>query len=222
MFDFIFYYHNINYVIFLTIFIAPTLNGFEYTNFNSVCTFEKCYEEKFANNYFNFVDSDITIENFVDCLSNFRSSLVVKLNCQLPSLTDLYVNVCDCLIWNGIKIDEEEIEQIYFEIQKKENLCINSAFGFFADKHNNYKIMHINTSEKDKKNMPERSRFIFGFLKCLVGGLMCIIPVPAIQAVGGMFVFQGINDCIDDSREIGENNERLKMEEENKNTINHE
>jgi len=55
---------------------------------------------------------------------------------------------------------------------------------------------------------------MFGFIKCIAGGLICIIPFPAIQAAGAGLVMSGINDCLDGAREQGDENERLQQMDE--------
>ena len=53
-----------------------------------------------------------------------------------------------------------------------------------------------------------KSKGVFGFLKALAGGLMCLVPITPVQVAGGAFIVDGIKDMIDDARETGDENER--------------
>ncbi len=137
----------------------------------------------------------------------------------MPTLTDLCINVRNYLLQNGVDLDEEDFEEIFFEIQKRENYLFENANSFHALNNTNpYKVIQTKKHKrKEHKNgeIKVKSKTTFGLLKCIAGGLICIIPIPAVQAVGAGLILNGINDCIDSAREQGDENEQIqKMEEQ--------
>jgi len=143
-----------------------------------------------------------------------RESLISK-GYSCPLLTEMCLRLRDYLLEKGIEFDDEEIQDLYDEIEKRESLINAASFKFWEGNDCQSKIQLVKHKHKDdKKHYKMKSKGIFGFVKCLAGGLICIIPIPAAQAIGAGLVLNGINDIIDDARETGDENERLQRMDE--------
>jgi hypothetical protein len=166
---------------------------------------------KWSVNFFDSLDENSSVGDMVDFLITFRNSLH-EMGYDMPLLTDLSCEIRNYLVENGIKITDEEFSEIYGEICLKEQSSIACLYG------NSIGTIQMVKKHRERKEGTSdtkiKSKSAFGLLKCLAGALICIIPVPVIQAVGAGLVLNGINDCIDDAREQGDENEKIqKMDE---------
>lgn len=204
-------------VILLTSFLITPLHALDYLDGPGMVP--KHLEQEWVSRYLNSVDEDTDVEEVVDFLINLRESLVHK-GYQCPTLTEMADGIRRYLIEKQIPFDEEEIQEIYEEIAKRESQIHPASFRLHDGYSKGFKVelckhKHKHKDKKDKKEFKMKSKGIFGFVKCIAGGLICIIPVPAVQAVGAGLVLNGINDIMDDARETGDENERLqKMDEQ--------
>jgi len=112
------------------------------------------------------------------------------------------------------------IQEIYEEIYKREQSISGTSFNFASidfSQLDSQLCKHKHKHKERGKNNKEfkmGSKGAFGFLKALGGGLICILPFPGAQAVGGALIVDGIKDMLEDVREIGEENERLQKLDE--------
>lgn len=187
--------------------IVP-LQSFEYSE--GLTSTPKHFEQEWVNRYFNSIDAETDVEEVVDFLISLRESLVSK-GYSCPSLAEICLRMRDYLIEKGIQFDDEEIEEIYEEILRRQDQIFPTSFQISIDKAQSTKVEFVkHKHKKDRNGVKMKSKGVFGFLKCIAGGLICIIPVPAVQAIGAGLVLNGINDIIDNAREEGDENERLK------------
>ena len=209
------FYRPVSAVILLSSLALSPLHGHEYHDGQR--SIPQHFEQEWINRYFNSIDEETDVEEVVDFLISTRESLVAK-GYACPSLSELCMRVRSALIERGIEMDDEVVQEIYEEIGRRENQIGPFFQQSYLKIDNKYKIeliKHKHKNKKDKKELKMKSKGVFGFLKCLAGGLICIIPVPAVQAVGAGLILNGINDIVDDARETGDENERLqKMDEQ--------
>ena len=105
-------------------------------------------------------------------------------------------------------MDDEEIGEIYEEFAKREATMIQSSYYQAVNRVSKYKIEQVEHKGKKNREFKASGKIVFGFLKCIARGLLCIIPVSPVQAVGAGLALNGLNDCIDAAREQGEQNEK--------------
>lgn len=151
-----------------------------------------------------------SIEDSVSLLISLRDTLI-SCGYTCPSLTELCANLRYNLGMQGILVDENQFEMLYEEIVRQEHpLSFQMATNFNQELN----FILIKDSKNDKKESKLNSKTICGLVKCLAGGLMCVIPVPVVQAAGVGLVTTGISDCIDGAREIGDENQRSQQMDE--------
>lgn len=173
-------------------------------------------EQELLNYYFNSTDEPADMEEVIDFLISLRSSLIVQ-GYQCPPLTQLALGMVDYLSTQGVAIDPKDFQEIYEEILRRES---SQESCFFQKSRGNqrpqitlikHKHAHKHHHKKKSREVKVHSKGAFGFLKCLAGSLICLIPVPAVQAIGAGLILNGINDIIDDAREVGDENARLQQ-----------
>ncbi len=167
------------------------------------------------------IDEESSLEESIAFLIDLRTSLLQQgYNC--PSLTDLCLNAYNYLAEQGIEIDLFQFQELYEEIERQEqNVTLKTANNLSAGYYIQL-IKHSKSDKKEKKDVKINSKTICGLVKCLAGGLLCIIPVPAVQIAGAGLVMTGVNDCIDGSREQGDENERQQQMDEQRRRENQE
>lgn len=168
---------------------------------------------QWVNRYFNSLDDDVSIDEIVDFLVSLKTSLQAK-GYQVPSLAELCLKVKDQLVRIGVQLDDDEIDEIYDEILKRESILIDHvSFSFAHSKNLNFKVMHVkkHKQDKDKKEKEEglkiSSDFAKGFMKALAGALLCIIPHPVTLTIGGTLVADGVRDMVQHADDIPDENE---------------
>jgi hypothetical protein len=178
----------------------------------------KHFEHEWIARYFESIDDDTEIGEVIDFLAAIRESWIVR-GYECPSLLELAIRLREHLSINGIEFDEKEIPMLYEEIYKREQLITPTLFRQAPTNYSKpvvqlCKHKHKHKDKGDKKEFKMKSKGVFGFLKALAGGLMCLVPIPAVQLAGGALVADGIKDMIDDARETGDENElQQKMDE---------
>lgn len=95
----------------------------------------------------------------------------------------------------GVIISEEDF-----------NLIIN----LLCEKPSNFILSKNHHSKKQQEETKVPTGLIIGFVKCLAGALLCIVPTVPTQAIGAGLVLSGINECLDEVRKQDEINERRK------------
>jgi hypothetical protein len=175
----------------------------------------KHFEQEWVKRYFECLDEDTEIGEVVDFLVSVRESWLAR-GYECPSLLDLAIRLKEELDNEGIEIDEDDIQEIYEEIYRRERLITPTSFRFAPANYSKPILELCKHKHKHKdKEVKMKSKGVFGFLKALGGGLICILPFPGAQAVGGALIVDGIKDMIEDARETGDENERLqKMDEQ--------
>lgn len=98
---------------------------------------------------------------------------------------------------HGIILSEEEFNYLT-------NLIGEKQVNFILTKHQ--------YSQKYKEQPKVSAGLIIGFVKCLAGGLLCIIPAPVAEGIGVGLIISGINDCLDEAKKQSEINERVNEE----------
>lgn len=178
------------------------------------------FEQDWITRYFDSIDDDTEVGEVIDFLVAIRETLISR-GYECPSLVELAIRLKEYLMAQGIEIDEGAIQELYEEIYRREQFINPASFKFASSNFFNtsfelckHKRKDKHKDKKDEKEFKMKSKGVFGFLKCLAGGLMCIVPFAPIQAAGGALVLNGINDIIDDAREVGDENERLQKLDE--------
>lgn len=174
------------------------------------------FEHEWITRYFESIDNDTEIGEVIDFLIAVRQAFLAR-GYECPSLLESAICLSECLTQKGIKFDEVEIQRLYEEIYAREQLVNLKACNLTFGHHYQAFIQtckHKHKNKEDKKELKMGSKSVFGLLKVIAGGLMCVIPVPAIQLAGGALVADGIKDMIDDARETGDENERQQKLDE--------
>lgn len=177
----------------------------------------KHYEHEWFERYFDSIDEDTELGEMVDFLVSFKSSMEMK-GQVCPSLVDLMFQARDFLRSNGVEVDQDEFEMIHQEILSREIVTSSQTFyrPSLRSERPNIELVKKHKHKKDKKGgeVKVKGKTIFGFIKCIAGGLICIIPIPAAQAVGAGLIVNGINDMVDGAREQGDENEQQQRMDE--------
>lgn len=95
----------------------------------------------------------------------------------------------------GVTISEEDF-----------NVIIN----LICEKSSNFILSKNHHSKKQQEETKVPTGLIIGFVKCLAGALLCIVPTVPTQAIGAGLVLSGINECLDEVKKQDEINERSK------------
>jgi|GEM_PF-3216607 len=173
------------------------------------------FEQDWIKRYFDCVDDNTEIGEVVDFLVTVRESWLAR-GYDCPSLLVLAIRLKEEIEAQGIEV--EEIQEIYEEIYRREQAITPTSFRIAPNIFSNpvFELCKHKSKQKDKhdKEFKMKSKGVFGFLKALGGGLICILPFPGAQAVGGALIVDGIKDMIEDAREIGDENERLQKLDE--------
>jgi hypothetical protein len=195
--------------------ISP-IYSFEYEDgLDSIST---RYEPELFLMYFNSIDENTEIGEVIDFMISFKASLEAK-GCECPSLVDILFQTKEYVEYQGVEVEDEVFEEIYNEINSREIHSGRQTFNNILLKnqipHTEFVKKHKNKNkDKDKKEIKMKSKGVFGFLKCVAGALIFIVPIPGAQAVGSGLVLLGINDMVDSAHEQGEENERLQQLDE--------
>jgi hypothetical protein len=188
----------------------------------SFASFLPIYED--ANELFAelcAIDEESPLEDVVASLIDLRNSLLEQ-GYSCPSLTDLCLRVYNYLSAQGIEIDLVQFQGLYEEIERQECATTLKMSGNLGLGYQIQLVKHPKSDKKEKKKAQLNSKTVCGLVKCLAGGLLCIIPVPAVQIAGAGLVMTGVNDCIDGSREQGDENERQQQMDEQRRRENQE
>ena len=162
---------------------------------------------EWAHTYFNGVNENTDVHEIVEMMITLRNSMVSE-GYQVPTVTTLLLQYKQSLEESGIHFDSEEFEEIYVECASKEHFIDSSTM-----KHH-HKHKHKNKNKDKKEEVKINSKTTFGLLKCVVGGLMCLLPVPGVQTAGVALFGLGISDMMDGAKEQGDENEKTKKYEE--------
>lgn len=196
--------------------VSSSLNAVQYWNGANLAL--KNFEQDWIVRYFNSIDENTEVGEVVDFLVFARTALVAK-GYKCPSLMELAIRMKEYLVQDDIEINGEEIQELYEEIYQREQMVTSTNFEFASTGFSEWSFEFCKHKPKDKdkkegKEIKLNSKGVYGFLKCLAGGLICVIPIPAVQAVGVGLVLNGVNDIIDGAREQGDENERLQKLDE--------
>jgi hypothetical protein len=113
-----------------------------------------------------------------------------------------------------IEVDLFQFRRVYEEIELREHASHLKNSDNLSKGYQFEFIKNSKSDKKEKKKVKLNGKTVFGLVKCLAGGLLCIIPVPAVQVAGAVLVMTGVNDCIDGAREQGDENERQQQMDE--------
>jgi|GEM_PF-3378716 len=199
--------------IFILVFLAVgSIHAFEFQD--GLESLPQPCEHAWVMRYFNCLTDDATIEEVVDFLVSLRTTLEAKGH-QVPRLADLCLNTRDYLIEQGLKINDDDIEEIYNEIIKREEALMLPSYSHSINHFSKIKFFETKKHHKKKnKELKVSNGFAKGFMKALGGGLLCIIPHPATIAIGTALAADGIRDMIehvsDHSSDEGDIEEKLK------------
>ena len=195
----------------LTCFSLSPLQAIEYSDW--IQAMPKHYEHDWFLRYFDSLDEDVEIGEVVDFLISFKASMEAK-GFSCPSLLDILYHTKEYVESQGIEVDSDLFEEIVDEVIKRETPYQPSSYQnlIFKDSKPTFELVKKKHHHKDKKDkeFKMKSKGIFGFLKCVGGALIFIVPIPGAQAVGSGLVLMGINDMVDSALEQGEENERLQ------------
>ncbi|MES2199226.1 MAG: hypothetical protein V4489_03555 [Chlamydiota bacterium] len=170
-------------------------------------------DQEWLASYLSRINEDTTLSEAISFLRDLRECLIDQ-GYDIPSLEDLCSGMRDYLMQQGIFIDDEEVEELYEEILRQENSA-EPSFRAAINTNTKYNLDYVKSSKKKEgKETKVKSKTMFGFIKCIVGGLICIVPFPPVQAAGAGLIMSGINDCIDGAREQGDENEQLQQMDE--------
>jgi hypothetical protein len=183
--------------------ISSSSYCFDYAD--GVHALPKNVEYEWVARYLNSLNEDVSVEEAVDFLMSLKKSLKAK-GYEVPNLTEMCFRMKNYLTDQNISVDEDDFNQLLDEIHMREG---GNPFNFAVLDNYNFSDSYV-LKVKSKKANKLSSKMTFGLIKCLGGGLLCIIPFPAVQAVGAGLVLNGINDCIDDARDQGDVNERMQ------------
>lgn len=176
------------------------------------------FEQDWIRRYFGCLDENTEIGEVVDFLISVKESWIAR-GYDCPCVFELAIRLKKELEDEGIEVDEEAIQEIYEEIYRREQVIVPASFRLTSIESKSIfelcKRKH-NSRKKDKgdKEFKMKSKGVFGFLKALGGGLICVLPFPGAQAIGGALIVDGIKDMIEDAREIGDENEHLQKLDE--------
>lgn len=204
------------YVFFAGLSFPSFLNANDFQILDQVTP--KHYEKDWVLRYFESIDEDTEIGEIIDFLVTLRESLIHK-GYKCPSLMELAINIQEYLIDKGIEMDEEAIQEIIDEIARREqNISLNTfklaPSSSIPSLLELCKHKHKHKHDKHDKEAKISSGTAVGFVKFLGGALLCIVPIPAVQAVGITLAGEGIAEMIMDAKEQGDENERLKKLDE--------
>lgn len=175
----------------------------------------KHVEHEWVAKYLNSLTDGITIEEMVDFLVTLKTSLENQ-GYEVPKLTEMCLRLKDYLSNQDIELDDLEFNNLFNAILMREN---SNPYVHAVLDSNNFDTFNFNYIKKNKSKNSSKlsSKMTFGLIKCLGGGLLCIIPLPATQAIGAGLILNGINDCVDDARDQGDANDRMqKLDQMNK------
>ena len=162
------------------------------------------HEHEWVENFFNS-GQEHDVDEVIDFLVAVRASILTKGN-QPPTLHELAEYSLNFMASEGAEIDEETIEYVMERLVEKD-------FDYTSVTSQDIPIMLAKHKHKKKSKPPAcqiTSKQAFGFLKCIAGGLLVLVPYPPAKAVGAGLIINGLNDCLDDARRIGDENQRLK------------
>lgn len=111
-----------------------------------------------------------------------------------------------------------DMAQVYKNELESHGVVINeSDFNYLitliCGESSNFILSKSHHSKKHQQETKVPAGLVIGFVKCLAGGLLCIIPHPTTLVVGGGLILSGINECLDVAKKQGEINERRNEEE---------
>jgi hypothetical protein len=134
---------------------------------------------------------------------------------KTDSLSEMCLNLRNLLIDKGIEIDDDQINEIFHEIVRRENqLCSSSDYTHAIDTSQRFNVIEIKKHKK-KKELKLSNNFAKGFMKAFAGALLCIIPHPITLALGPTLLGDGLLDMMKHADDIPESNdmeERIKEE----------
>lgn len=99
---------------------------------------------------------------------------------------------------HGVNINEEDFDFLIHLI---------------CEKPSNFILSKNHHPKKRQQEAKVPAGLVIGFVKCLAGGLLCIIPHPTTLLIGGGLILSGIEDCLDEAKKQSEINERLNEQD---------
>jgi hypothetical protein len=156
--------------------------------------------------YFEMLSDKDTVDEAIEALISFRTNLIER-GFSVPLLSVLTLYYWDALQAQGVKVDETVISTIYWkflirELNIQDPQLINKLQQCVTVKHH-----HHHKKKEKHEDIKISGKMAFGFLKFMSGCLCCIVPFPAVEAIGVVLAGNGINDMIDAAREEGEKRE---------------
>lgn len=106
-----------------------------------------------------------------------------------------------------------EMAEVYREKLKNHGITLSEeAFNYLTNlisgKQSNFILTRNYHSKKHKEETNVPAGLVIGFVKCLAGGLLCIIPAPVAQGIGVGLIVSGINDCLAEAKNQSDINEQ--------------
>jgi hypothetical protein len=174
------------------------------------------YDVRIAHSYYQYfidyfasIDQNSNLDEVVDNLIWLRQS-VLNQGLECPSLKDLCYKLIKYLHGERVNVESPQILEFIDHVAIRELEL--------ADSYQRPQIDLVKHHKKDKKKHKQEkelkmgSKGVFGFIKALAGGLMCLIP--GVQPIGVGLIIYGLNEIVDDAREQGDHIERDQKQRE--------
>lgn len=168
-------------------------------------------DESWVNRYFDNLDDTVEMDEVIDFVISLRASLIMK-GFQCPSLANLCLWLSQGLEQRGIYLEPEDVQTIYEEILERETGIEAgiSGLSFASGEKSKFQLVKHHHKKKHKKEFKLKKKGLFGFMKCIAGGLLCV--VPGCQGVGASLVTSGIDDIFHEVKEISDENEKRQRQ----------
>ena len=79
----------------------------------------KHFEHEWIIRYFDSIDEDTEIGEVIDFLVGVRESWLAR-GYECPTLLELAIRLKECLVQRGVEVNEQEIQELYEEIYRRE------------------------------------------------------------------------------------------------------
>jgi len=199
----------------LIVFSMSNLQANESCNYDYIHTSDDGYES--VLDLLNALKEGATVSEVIDCLEGVRNNYIKK-GYPCPSLIDMAREMYQYFMSQGVLIEDLQVQALMQEMLRRDQAeksqinhsSLESSYAAHCRHHRHHRH-HDDKRKKDKKDDVKLSgKCIFGFIKCLTGGLITILPFPGAQSAGIAIIVLGVNDMIDGSRENGDENERIQ------------
>lgn len=167
------------------------------------------YFEYFTE-YFNAISEDTDVDEVIDNLILMRQAMINQ-GVECPTLKQLCRDMIKYICGHCVDVESDVLREFIERVERRELEYIGHCRRPQVELVRSH---HRHRHEDKKKGAKMGSKGVFGFIKVLAGALTTLLPVPGAQAVGLALIGFGINEIIDDTRERGDENERLQQMDE--------